>query len=92
MAKRTREPSVEFEMKDGFVVIKYSGKEYAWFPPTHITLDNLLNDPRYEPRVIHNFENRAMFNIEDLRNNEDVLRQEINPLSKKDIDEWVVDE
>ena len=92
MAKRAREPSVEFEMKDGFVVIKYSGKEYAWFPPSDMKLDTILSDPTFERSIIHNFENRAMFNIEDLRKNEDILRQEINPLSKKDVEEWVVDE
>ena len=33
-----------------------------------------------------------MLNIEDIRRGEDVLRQEINPLKYKDVDEWVQDE
>lgn len=92
MAKRSREASLEFEMKDGFVVVKYAGKEYAWFVPEDKDFKTIVENPLYECSIIHNFENRAMFNVEDLRNNDDILRQEINPLSKKDVGEWVVDE
>lgn len=92
MTKRTREPTVEYEMMNGFVVLKYDGKKYAWFPQDDTTHNVFLNDPMFECSIIHNAYGQAMFNVEDLRNNEDVLRQEINPLDKKDVEEWVVDE
>jgi hypothetical protein len=92
MTKRTREPSVEFDMMNGFVVLKYGGKKYAWFPPDDVAYNNFLNDPTFECSIIHNSFGQAMFNVENLRICEDVLRQEINPLDKKDVNEWVVDE
>jgi len=92
MTKRTREPSIEFDMMNGFVVLKYGGKKYAWHPPSDIPHNSFLNDPMFECTIIHNSVGQAMLNVEDLRKNEDVLRQEINPLDKKDVEEWVVDE
>jgi hypothetical protein len=92
MTKRTRESTLEFMMMDDFVVISYNGKKYAWFPPDGVSYKNFLTDPKFECTIIHNSFGQAMLNVEDLRNCEDVLRQEINPLDKKDIEEWVVDE
>ena len=92
MTKRTRESSIEFEKTDTFVVIKYGGKKYAWFPPDDTKYNTFVSDPTFECSIIHNSFGQAMINVENLRDCEDVLRQEINPLDKKDIEEWVVDE
>lgn len=91
MTKRSREPSIEFEMMDTFIVIKYYQKRYAWYPPADVAYTNFLNDPTFDCSIIHNSYGQAMFNVEDLRKSEDVLRQEVNPLDKKDTEEWVID-
>jgi hypothetical protein len=92
MVKRAREASVEFDVMDGFVIIKHYGKKYAWHPPKNITLNKFLTDSTFEYSVVHNSQGKAMINVEDLRKSKDVLRQEINPLQYKDIDSWVADE
>lgn len=91
MPKRSRTSSIEVKAVDtNGIVIQYGTKEY------YVTGGNeyikFLENPELECTVIHNRENRAMLNIEDIRYGEDILRQEINPVKYKDIGEWVRDE
>lgn len=92
MGKRKREPRVEFEMADGYVILKYDNKEYAWTPPPDFLLKYILDDSTFMCTIVHNFNNQAMINIENVMDNELILRQEINPLKYKNIGDWVVDE
>lgn len=90
--KRQRQSSIEYEINDEFVVITYNGRQYAWYPPIEGSIVNFLNQQAFEYEIIHNRDGRAMFNVENLRTNEFVLRQEINPLAYKDVEDWVRDE
>lgn len=90
--KRTRESSIQYEIKDEYVVLNYNGKQYAWFAPMRAILEAFLNHESYDYSIVHNNNGQAMFNVEDLRDNKDVFRQEVNPLKYKDVDEWAKDE
>lgn len=92
MTKRNRESSVTFMVQNDHVVIEYDGKEYSWNPPVNVDVKTFLNTEELEFSVIHNFENKAMLDVENLRENQIILRQEINPLKYKEIDDWMVDE
>jgi hypothetical protein len=89
--KRQRDSSIQYEIKDGYVVLCYNGKQYAWTPPIRMILAAFLNEEMYDYSIIHNSDGQAMFNVENLRNNKDILRQEVNPLKDKDVKEWVKD-
>lgn len=78
--KRQRERSLQYEIMDGYVVLNYAGKEYTWVPPTRIPLNRFLSQDEYEYEVFHTKEGRSLFSVEDLRKNEHVFCQEINPL------------
>jgi hypothetical protein len=90
--KRERESSIQYEIKDEYVILKYNGKQYAWFPPMSAILEAFLSNQTYDYSIVHNNNGQAMFNVEDLRYNKDVLQQEVNPLKYKDVDEWAKDE
>ena len=91
MPKRSRSSSIEIKsVDDKGIVIQYGQKEY------YVNGGNeyipAFSNPELDCTIVHNFENRAMLNIENIRYGGDVLRQEINPLKYKDMEEWVVDE
>jgi hypothetical protein len=81
--KRQRDASIQYEIKDGYVVLDYNGKQYVWTPPMRLTLDAFLSEETYDYSIIHNNYGQAMFNVENLRNNKDIFRQEVNPLKDK---------
>jgi hypothetical protein len=89
--KRQRDSPIHYEIKDGYVILNYDGKQYAWTPPMRMILDVFLNEETYDYSIIHNNDGQAMFNVENLRNNKDIFRQEVNPLKDKDVVEWVKD-
>lgn len=91
MPKRFRNSLVEIKsVDDKGIVIQYGHKEYyinggkQYIPA--------FTDPEFECTIVHNCENRAMLNVENIRYGGDIFRQEINPLKYKDSEEWVVDE
>lgn len=90
--KRQRESPIGYELKDGYVVLNYNGKQYAWFPPMRMILEAFLNEEMYDYSIVHNNDGQAMFNVESLRDNKDVFRQEVNLLKDKDVEEWTKDE
>lgn len=91
MAKRSLAPSIEITAVDdnGFVV-EYNGKQY--YVNGAKDYIKYYGNPQMEWSIIHNYKYKAMLNIEDIRLQEDVLRQEINPLKFKDVAKWVIDE
>lgn len=93
MSKRQRDSStVIIQMNDdGWAVIDYHGKFYAWNVPPDMEVGKLIDTSRYEISIIHNPEHRAMIDIVNIRTEETYLRQEVNPLAYKDVDEWVID-
>jgi hypothetical protein len=90
--KRQRQSSITYEIKGDYVVITYNERQYAWRPPIKGSVDTFLNQQTFEYEIIHNRNGQAMFNVENMRTNEHILRQEINPLAYKDVDDWVRDE
>lgn len=94
MPKRQRRSSAEVVQvnNDGTAIVEQDGKRYYWYVPEHIELRTVTDTSQYDIVIIHNFENRAMIDIVNVRSEESCLRQEINPLSRKDVEEWVVDE
>lgn len=91
MPKRSRSLSIEVKgVEDENVIIEWRGKEYYVCNGKQYT--DLFTNSEMECDVIHNYENQAMLNIEDIRSGEILLRQEINPLKFKDSEKWVRDE
>jgi hypothetical protein len=90
MPKRKRSSSVELiaVMNEG-IIIEWNQKEYYLHGHNYV---KLFENPDLEIDVIHNFENRAMLDVKDIRLDEQVLRQEINPFKYKDVEEWVMDD
>lgn len=93
MPKRRRSSSAEIVKidEDGTAVVEYKGRLYAWFVPSDVSVEKIQDTNEYEIQIIHNFEHKAMIDITDIRQDQTVLRQEINPLEHKNVDEWVVD-
>ena len=89
--KHLREPSIEYEVKEDYVVLNYDGKQYAWVPPMKVILKAFLNEDTYDYSIVHNSNGQAMFNVENMRNNQFIFRQEVNPLKNKDDKGWVKD-
>ncbi len=79
--KRLRERSFEYTVKDGYVVLDYDGKQYHWIPPKSIALDKFLNEDTYEYDIIKNRDGTSLFSVDNIRNNEHVFHQKINPLN-----------
>lgn len=90
--KRLRESPIDYEIKDEHVVLNYNGRQYAWFPPMKVILEKFLTEDTYNYEIVHNKDGQAMFNVENLRENKFIFRQEVNPLKYKDSDEWEKDE
>jgi len=90
MPKRSRISSVELISVDGDgFVIEANKKEYYVFGNEYT---KYFGNPDLEINVIHNFEHRAMLDIENIRSGQIVHRQEINPIKFKDVDDWVQDD
>jgi hypothetical protein len=90
MPKRARSSSVELiAVDDTGIIIEWNSKEYYVYGPDHV---RWFQNCDLEIDVFHNFENRAMLNVRNIRYDEDVLRQEINPFKFKDVKEWVRDD
>jgi hypothetical protein len=95
MPKRERRSSAEIIQmnSDGTAIVEYAGKQYYWsYIPSYIALTRLNDASEFDVTIVHNFEHRAMIDITSVRKDEQLLRQEINPLKYKDSEEWVVDE
>jgi hypothetical protein len=94
MAKRPRSCSAVILSveADRTAVVEYDEKYYSWVVPDGIMVDRLMETDDYEIQITHTKENRALINIVCVRSLKTYLCQEINPLSKKDLEEWVVDE
>ena len=94
MPKRQRRSSAEITQvnSDGTAIVEYGSKQYHWHIPEGIVLNKVTDVNEFEITIVHNFEHRAMIDIITVRNEEFYLRQEINPLKYKDVEEWVVDE
>jgi hypothetical protein len=79
MVKRQRERSVEFEIRDGVVILEQCGRKYIWTPPKNITVDAFLNEDMFEYNI-DNYNGKAVFNVENTRKNVEILRQSVSPL------------
>jgi hypothetical protein len=91
MCKRTRESSISIkETFDDYTIIEWGGKEYAVFHLEDAVV-KMFNTPDYNCEIIHNDENKAMISIEYIQTGELILRQEINSVKCKDIEEWTED-
>lgn len=93
MPKRERRSSAEIIQvnADGTAVVEYGGKRYYWYVPDGVVLNKITDVNEFDMTIVHNCEHRAMLEIVEVRSDETYLRQEINPLSHKDVEEWVVD-
>lgn len=94
MTKRPRRSSAEIiEInEDGSVTVESCGKQYHWIIPSDVAITKITDTNEYDMKIVHTCEHRALINIVSVRNERTYLRQEINPLSHKHVDEWVVDE
>ncbi len=94
MPKRQRRSSAEIVKinSDGTAVLEYCGKQYHWNIPEDVELRKITDTSQFDIVVIHNVEKRAMIEIVYVRSEESYLRQEINPITHKNVEEWVVDE
>lgn len=91
MVKRRRLTFSDVD-EDGYCVVEFYGKQYAWYFPNDQNKFNELIDERfYTCEIVHNFEGKAMINFTNNQTNKIELRQEINPLEYKSNIEWVVD-
>ena len=72
------------------MVVSPSGqyKFYNWKNPVL----EYINNAKYIGSIIHNFQHKAMLNFILTETGEDVYRCEINPLSCRDDDMWVMDD
>lgn len=93
MPKRQRRSSAEIiqDNADGTAIVEYGGRRYYWYIPDGVVLGKITDVNEFDMTIVHNREHRAMLEIVEVRSDETFLRQEINPLSYKDVDEWVVD-
>ena len=78
--KRQRESPIDYEVKDGVVILNYNLKNYTWTPTNIRSLDRFLNEETYDYTVVHTNRKEAVFHVESLRENKDVLRQSVNLL------------
>jgi len=78
--------------EDGYCVVEFYGKQYAWqVPDDWDRFYNLIDEQFYRCEIIHNSEGKAMIDFVSVKTNETVFRQEINPLEHKYNEDWVVD-
>ena len=70
------------------VIIKNGNKTYKWHGKG---ANELINSKIYTATIIHNIENKAMIDFEDILTGESVYRSEINPAASQS-EEWVVDD
>ncbi len=91
MSKRTREQSVEFIIHNDHTEIRYGNKGYYWEHPANTNLEKLINNAEFDFNILHNFENKAMLNVEHLRDNKSIIRYKINPIQFGYNVEWLVD-
>lgn len=91
MSKRPREQPVDFIIKNDHTEVRYNNNVYCWDHPANVNFEKLLEDPDYEFTILHNYEHKAMLNVQNVRKNESVIRFKINPIEFADKGEWVVD-
>lgn len=82
MPKRQREQPLQFNIQTDNVIIDYFGDKYVWNPPSNIHVKSFLNEDVYE-YTINNHSGVHLFNVENVRNNTDVLCQKIKKLKEK---------
>lgn len=91
MGKRSRESSISVkETFDKYTVIEWNGRQYVVFDEDK-SLSRMFEIPEYTCEIIHNYQNQAMLNIENIRSGEILLRQEVNPARYRNVEEWMVD-
>jgi hypothetical protein len=90
MAKRKRLTISEIGA-DGYCVVEFYGRQYAWYIEDHDEYENLTDEKFYTCEIIHNSYGQAMIDFTSNKTNESVYRQEVNPVEHKGSDEWVVD-
>lgn len=93
MSKRKREIDVSVGKidTDGFVSIEYQGNLYAWHVPLEIRLRPLNDQTRYMISVISTKEGLPMVDVVDLRKDQQVVCQVINPWHERYDGNWMLD-
>jgi hypothetical protein len=94
MSKRKRETDIKIGNvdTDGFAAIELDGRVYSWRVPEHINVKPLNDNTKYMISIIHTEDGRAMVEIIDLRMEERVICQVINPWHKRFTGDWAIDE
>lgn len=88
--KRSREAGVIIKADEANgAVISFNGREYYIYNKDIVSL---MSNSDYQCTIVHNKFHQAMLDIENTRNGNTILRQEVNPLKYKNIPEWVKDE
>ena len=82
MPKHPREKNVQFEIQSEYVIIKYFGKQYIWIPSMVNGLASFLNEDTFEYDIVQNKDGKAIFMVDDIRKNTNILYQEIDPIKK----------
>lgn len=77
--------------EDGYCVVEFYGRQYAWYIRDNDEYNKLIDERYYKCEIIHNSYGQAMIEFTNTRTNESVYRQEVNPIAHKGSDEWVVD-
>lgn len=75
--KRQRESDIAYEIKDTHVVLTSNGRHYAWHPPIGNVCE-FLNEKKFSYEIIYNDAGQALFSVEDMRTNTDILRMKID--------------
>ena len=78
--KRQRESAVGYQIKDKYVILTCNGMHYVWYPPIKGSIDTFLNQQTFEYEIIYTNTGQAVFNVENLRTNTDVLSQIVDPI------------
>lgn len=91
MSKRSREQPVEFIYRNDLTEVRYNDKVYCWDHPANYNFEKLMQDPDCEFTILHNYENKAMLNVQNIRTDETIIRFKINPIEFAHKGEWVVD-
>ncbi len=80
MPKRNRESAVQFMIQTDYVLIKWHEKFYAWIPPQGIDVSSFVNVQDLEFNVLHDSNHKPMLDVENVRMDKSVFREEITPL------------
>lgn len=78
------------DSEDGWYKLNTSQQTYAWWhiPAAGTIVDNLQD---FKFKVVWNYRNKAMLTVTRKQTDDEVLRQEINPWTKRNIQKWLTD-